>query len=300
MSFLTGSGSSVKNEPITLQSSLSSGQSTASNILGNLLSGTGDTSYIQSLFPSYTGQVGAPTSTATTDALSGLTSNLGSATSAASGVPATTSTGLTSLSNVLSSQPQDLTSYFTSNIFNPTEQTLTQSTLPGIMSSAGGSVGGYESTSESNAVADAIGSAYSGMAGTAANTAYTTAQQNVTDKTNALNQLSTITGLPSSTLSTILGAGTTAQTAQQTSLSKAYSDYTQGLTNTQDFISAITDYLSQQTLTAANQYSATSGTSGMLGSILSGLGSALGKSNLFSGGSSGSGSATPDSSMSLG
>lgn len=244
--------------------------------------------------------MGAPVSSATTDALSGLTSNLGSAASAASSTPSTVSSGLTGLSNVLSSQPQDLTSYFQSNILAPTEQTLTQTTLPSIMSSAGGSVGGYQSTSESNAVADAIGSAYSGMAGTAANTAYTTAQQNVTDKTNALNQLSTITGLPSSTLSTILGAGTTAQTAQQTSLSKAYSDYTQGLTNTQDFINAITDYLSQQTLTAANQYSATSGTSGMLGSILSGLGSSLGKSNLFSSGSGSSGSGAVGGSMSLG
>lgn len=201
-------------------------------------------------------------------------------------------TGLNTLSGVLSSSPQDLTSDFGTNIFAPTEQTLTQSTLPGIMSAAGGSAGGYQSTSESNAVADAIGSAYSGMASTAANTAYTTAQQNTQDKTNALNQLSTLTGLPSSTLSTVLGAGTTAQTAQQTSLSKAYSDYTQGLSTTQDFITAITDYLSQQTLTAANQYTATSGTSGMLGSILSGLGSSLGSSNLFGSGSSGTSGAT--------
>lgn len=208
--------------------------------------------------------------------------------------PSTTSTGFGALSNILTSQPQDLSSYFTSSLYAPAEQTLTQTTLPGIMSSAGGSVGGYQSTSESSSVADAIGSMFSGLSSNIADTAYTAAQTNTQQQTQALNQLSTLTGIPSSTLSTILGAGTTAQTASQTYLNKLYSDYQSGLTNTQTFISDIVNYLNTQTMTAANQAVSSQGSSGIVGSLLSGLGqSTLGSAigSWLSG--SGSGSGTP-------
>lgn len=258
---------------------MSGGQQSAADVLTNLLGGSGASNYVANLFPSYTGQVGAPVSDATTGAVNALGASIPAATTAANMTPTTTSTGMDALSGVLTSQPQDLSSYFASSIFAPTEQTLQQTTLPGIMSSAGGSVGGYQSTSESSAVADAIGSAYGSMASSLAGTAYDTAQTNTQQQTQALQQLSTITGIPSSTLSTILSAGTTAQGAQQTYLNKLYSDYQQGLTNTQTFIQNIVDYLNTQTMTQANQAVSSGGSTGLLGSLFSGLGqSTLGTS----------------------
>lgn len=279
-----------------LQSSLSGGQQSSADILTNALGGTGASNYTQFLFPSYTGQVGAPVSGATTGAVSGLEAGIPAASNAASMTPGTTSTGLGALSGVLSTQPQDLSSYFQSSLLAPAEQTLQQTTLPGIMSSAGGSVGGYQSTSESSSIADAIGSAYSGLASSLGSTAYDTAQTATSQQTQALSQLSTITGIPANTLSTILSAGTTTQGAQQTYLSKLYSDYQQGLTNTQTFVQNIVDYLNTQTMTAANQAVSSGGSSGLLGSLFSGLGNStlgtsLGKYIAGSSGSSGSGGA---------
>lgn len=216
-------------------------------------------------------------------------------TTAASMTPSTIGTGMGALQGILGSQPQDLSSYFSSSVLAPMEQTLQQQTLPGIMSAAGGSVGGYQSTSESDAIGNAISSAYGGAANTMANTAYQTAQQTQANQVNALNQLATVTGLPMNLLTAALGGGTALQAAQQSPLTKAFADYTQGLTNTQDFVKAIVSYLQQQTLTPANQNVAQGGQQGALGQFFTGI--AQGVGNLFapSGGGGGGGGGTVDS-----
>src|SRR5215469_14587697 len=108
MSFLFGSSSSISNTPISLQSSLDSGQTSVENALASILSGSGTAGQLVSaLFPQYSGAVAAPVSEATTEGITTASTAIPGLTTAAQGVGSSQGISDASLFGQLTSQPQD-------------------------------------------------------------------------------------------------------------------------------------------------------------------------------------------------
>ena len=290
MSFLTGTSSKTTTEPVYLQSSLSGGQQSIQDWLASALTGTNIGSIVNSLYPQYQGAVAAPVSTATQQAVEAGTGAIPGEQAAASGVGGVESGALTALQSALTSQPTSLADYYTSSIYGPAESTLTETTLPGIMSGAGGSVGGYQSTSETYNVDQAIKDMYSSIGSTLGQTGVTTGQQNITNQLNALSNLSSVSGAPLSTIGSIMSQGLTGQSDLQAMLTAQQQPYNQQQTNTTNWLNNILSYLDTQTLTPAVQYGTSGGSSGLLSGIFQGL-SSPGSSGTSGTGGSGSPSA---------
>lgn len=278
MSSLFGSSSSVSNSPIYLQSSLSGGQTTAANALTSLLTGGTSGTTTQSLYPSYTGQVGAPVSSATTNAVNALTGLIPGLTSNAIQAGNVQSQGQSTLTDLLTRTPSSYQGYYNKNVFDPLVSAFLGSAGSDIASATGG-------TGVSASGAAAGGGAAAGAAAdralsqfgttlskTQSDLTQKTTQQNPTNILSALQTLQSVTGAPISSLTTALQGGVSGQQAQQSYLDALYKDYTQGNKNTSQFISDLISYLDVQTQTAANQNVAVQGSSG----IGSGLGSLLG------------------------
>lgn len=277
MSFLTGTSGSVQSTPITLQSSLNTGQQSAADVLTSLLSG-GSTNVIQSTYPSYTGQTAAPVSSATTGATSALDTLVPGLTSAMTQAGTVQSQGNATLSDLLTKTPSSYQGYYNTNVFEPLLKAFGTSGLSDISSAtggtatnaAGGAAGGGAGTSA--ATGRAAGQFGTTLGSTEGALTYQTTEQNNSNIINALKTLSSVTGSSVNDLSTILSGGVQGQTAQQNYLDALFKNYQTGVTSTTQFLKDLSTYLGTQTQTAANQPVVQSGSSG----ALSGLGSLIG------------------------
>ena len=273
---LFGSSPSVTDKPIYLQSSLSPQQSSVADLLTNVLGG--NTSWMSSLstFPSYSGKAAAPVSTATNQSVNALASMLSGVGNAASGVGGVQSTGLNTLNSILGSSSGDLQGYYNQNVFSPLMSTFLGNTVGDIVGATGGA--DNRSGQQGSTLGTALSNFGTQLGSTQGQLSYDTGQQTAKNILSALGLSSSVTQAPSSALSSILGMGTTAQTAEQSMLNQLFKNYQTGTSNTQQFLSDLASYLGVQTQTAANQNVAVSGSSGLLGSLLSGVGKAIGGS----------------------
>lgn len=282
MSFLTGSGGKITSTPITLQSSLNTGQQSAADVLTSLLSG-GGTSVVKSLYPSYTGQVAAPVSDATTGATSSLQSLVPGLTSAMGTASGVQSQGQTTLSDLLTTTPSSYQGYYDKNVFSPLLSAFGGSALGDIAAAtggtatnaAGGTAGGGAGTGA--ATGRALSQLGTTLGSTEGGLTYQTTEQNQSNIINALKTLSGVVGAPTTDLSTILSGGVTSQTDMQNYLDALYKNYTTGQTSTTQFLKDLSTYLGVQTQTAANQPVVQQGQSGALSGLGSLIGSLAGK-----------------------
>lgn len=298
MSFLFGSSPSVQNEPIYLQSSLSGGQTSAANTLTNILTGlSSGAGASQSLYPSYTGQVGAPVSDTTTQAVNALKTLIPSLSTDAQKAGTVQAQGQSTLSDLLTRTPSSYQSYYDKNVFSPLLSAFGGNAASDIISATGGtgaSAGGTTAGggAPTNAAVDRALSQFGTTLGkTQSDLALKTAVQNPSNILSALQTLQSVTGAPISSLTTALSGGVSGQQAQQNYLDALYKNWQQGNSSTSQFISDLIGYLKVQTQVQANQNTAVSGSSGLLGSLLGSVGgaaagTALGNS-LFGGAASG-------------
>jgi hypothetical protein len=273
MSFLTGSSGSVSTIPNILQSSLTGPQQDASNILSQALTGNNIASFINAVYPQYQGQVAAPVSTATTQAVDALSGAIPGAATAAGASGLTQSTGLGTLANLLRTGGGDLSSYYAKNVYSPILQSFLGTTTGDIAGATGGQ--GNLGGSTGRTIASSLGDLGTILSSTKGTLDYDTAQQAQQNKLSALSQLSGVTQAPTTDLQTILSGGTTAQAAQQEALTKMFNLYQTGQTNTTQFLTDLINYLDTSQMTAGTQTVTTSGSSGILGSLLSVVGKAL-------------------------
>lgn len=301
MSFLFGSSPSTSTSPIYLQSSLSGGQASDASVLTGLLTGTGYSgpTTTQSLYPSYTGQVGAPVSSATTDATNALATLIPGLTSANQQAGGVQAQGQSTLSDLLTKTPQSYQGYYNSNVLSPLISAFAGNAPNDILGATGGTGvsasgasagGGAPAAAATDRALSQFGTT---LGKTQSDLALKTAVQNPSNILSALQTLQGVTGAPISSLSTALAGGVSGQQAQQNYLDALYKNYLQGNSSTSQFITDLIGYLKVQTTTAANQNTANAGSSGLLGSLLSGvggsaLGSALG-SSLFGSGAAATG-----------
>lgn len=282
MSFLFGSAPSVSSVPIHLQSQLDSPQTI---IEGNVAGGALNTNPFN-VFPGYTGNLTAPLDplqSASIATAGGLQSGEGGAVTQ---VGPTQATGLTTLQQILQSGPQDLNSYYQSNVLTPLKTTFEQTTLPDIVSALGGSAGGYQSTAASKAVSDATNNFMNTLAATQGQLAYQTGQQNISNKLQAAGLIPQVGAAPLATLAGTTALGGVAQQNQQQFLTNLYNAYLQQNNYGQTAIGDMLTYLGIPTQTAANQPVSSPGQPGLLSSALGASGPAMGAlvSGLFGGG----------------
>jgi len=181
----------------------------------------------------------------------------------------------TSLESILSGSPQDLQSYFKTNVFDPLNQAFQQDTLPAINSAMGASLGGPQSTAAADSVARATNNFENTLAATQGDLAYRTAQQDITNKLTAASALPGVANQPLQQLMTLLGAGGTVPGLEQQNVTNQLQGFQDVSGNTQKILGDLIAFLGQQTLTPANQNIANGGSSGAAGGLMQGAGSIL-------------------------
>lgn len=212
--------------------------------------------------------------------------NLVNPTSSSASSPSITGAGpaaASSLEGVLNSQPQDLTSYFQTNVFDPLNKTFQQQTLPGIASFFGGSLGGPQSTAAADAVGQATGNFEDTLASTQGNLALAEANQNQTNKLNAAEALPGVANEPLQQLMALLGAGGVTPGLQQQNVGNQLTGFQDVAQQTQSILSDLVNFLATQTQTAANQPVVQGGQSGILTGILTALAGNQGIGNAIGG-----------------
>lgn len=276
---LFGSPPSVKSVPITLQPSLNTQQQGAQGtLLGALQNGQNPTSAFQGInYPLNVNLSGLQNTS-----LQALQDLIGGSKTAAQGGQNLQGQAQNTLTNVMNSSPQDLTSYFKTNIFDPLNDTFQNTTLPSIASFFGGSLGGPQSAAAATAVGDASKSFEQTLASTQGQLAYNTAEQNIANKLSAANQVPTLANEGLQQLISILGGGSVDTQNQQQNVQNQLSGTNQTNQTIQQQLLDLIAYLNVQTQTPANQAVSSSGSTGLLGGVLgglagnAGLGSALG------------------------
>ena len=277
MSWFIGSEAHADSFPATYTSSLDAGQTSAEQILTQLLGG-GSTSVADNLFPNYTGDVTTNLSGLQTSSLAGLENAVGSVGTAAQTSGQTSTDANKSLQGILNGSPTDLTDYYNTNVYAPLKKTFEETTLPSIMSASGGSIGGPRSTAGVKAITDASRDFGDTLASTQSKLAYDTAQADAKNKLTAAGLAPSVDSSAINMLSSLLSAGSVPTTLEQSNKSLQYKTYTDEQAQTQQFLSDLLTYLGTKTQ-GENSVAVTPSTQGLLGQVLSAVAGVATKSD---------------------
>lgn len=231
----------------------------------------------EGLFPNYNGQLTTAPSSLQNTSLAALEASApGIAKAATNGAAGETQTAsMDALRSILGSKPEDLTSYYKTNVFDPLNRTFQQNTLPTVLSALGGSIGGPQSTGAQRAIGDVTNTFDQTLAATQAQLAHQAIQDLVQNKIAAAQQVPSATAAPIANLLSLLAAGKVPTDLNQANLKALYDEFTAQNNRKQTGISDLLNFIFSKTTTIPNSTIVDPGSPGLTASSFNGLGGNL-------------------------
>jgi hypothetical protein len=265
-SFLFGSSPSTTNVNPGVHSTLSGTQSNVMSTLGNELGN------LSTLSPTY-GQPLTAQLTPQQQQTIGTYTNAGNELAAA--LPQTLgglSTAENTLTGIATGSGPNLSQYIQNSVVAPEEQAFSQYTVPTLERAFGQSAGGTHGSDYGQALDQATQNLGQTISADTTNAAYQGYFQNQSNQIGASNLLASDAQLPLNGLSSVLGAQSLVQSNNQAGLTNNYQEFLNTLSQNNASIGQQTNFLGTPT-TAANNTIVNPGTPGLVGSLVSSLGS---------------------------